>query len=144
MASQKLSLAAFDRRSALGTFGALVGAAGVGGFALPALAAPLPLWTFTGLYAIDGGRVLDGFIAAPNGVSQLNVILLIHDANGYDSLAEASAKRYARAGYCAIAPNLTTTCTAATYEARLTEIQALAPWLQQFPLGNGRVSIAPV
>lgn len=144
MTSQKLSLVAFDRRTALGTFGALVGAAGVSGFALPALAAPLPLWTFKGLYAIDGGRVLDGFIAAPSGMSQLNVILLIHDANGYDSLAEASARRYAKAGYCAIAPDLTSTCTAASYEARLAEIQALAPRLQQFPLGNGRVSIGRV
>ena len=144
MASQQLSQTAFDRRSALGTFGALVGAAGVGGFALPALAAPSPLWTFKGLYGIDGGRILDGYLAGPNGKSRLNVILLIHDEDGYGSLAEASAQRYAQAGYCAIAPNLTTTCTAATYEARVAEIQALAPRLRQFPLGNGRVSIARV
>ena len=139
-------LGSLDRRTALGALGAVAGAVGVGGFGLPALAAPpaASLYIFKGLYAIDGGRIIDGYFAAPKGKNRLPVILLIHDAQGYDSLAEATAQRYAKAGYCAIAPNLATTCFATTYEARLAEIQALAPRLSKFPLGNGKVAIAGV
>lgn len=146
MAWQELLPNGLNRRSALGAMGALAGAAGASGFAWPAFAAPAPisLYTFKGLYAIDGGRIIDGYIAAPRGKNRLNVLLLIHDANGYDALAEASAQRYARAGYCAIAPNLTTTCVAATHDARVEEMRALAPRLALFPLGNGKVMIGRV
>ncbi len=138
--------AGLDRRTAIGALGALAGAAGIGGVAGPALAAPRVggLYVFKGQYAIDGGRIIDGYFAAPKGKNRLPVLLLIHDAQGYDSLAEAAAEKYAKAGYCAIAPNLATTCFAVTYEARLAEIQALAPRLAAFPLGNGRVSISGV
>lgn len=139
-------LGTLDRRTAIGALGALAGAVGIGGWAAPALAATGidRLYIFKGEYAIDGGRILDGYIAAPRGRNRLPVVLLIHDAQGYDTLAEASARAYAKAGYCAIAPNLAKTCQSASYEEWLVEIQSLAPRLKQFPLGNGKVAIARV
>lgn len=92
-------------------------------------------------YAISGGRILDGFFAAPRGKTNLGVIVVIHDENGLDSTARATAIRYAQAGYYAVAPDLRKNFGGLDHDARVAEMVRTAPHLKRLPHGNGNVTI---
>lgn len=92
-------------------------------------------------YAIRGGKIIHGYFASPRGKTNLGVVVVIHDENGLDAKAEDVARRYALAGYQAIAPDLRATFKGASRDAMIAEMVKQLPHLKRSALGNGTVSI---
>jgi carboxymethylenebutenolidase len=92
-------------------------------------------------YAINGGTIIDGYFAAPRGKSNLGVVVVIHDENGLDAKAEETARRYALAGYYAVAPDLRKNFAGLARDAQIAAMVKTAPQLKRFPRGNGEVTI---
>jgi carboxymethylenebutenolidase len=57
------------------------------------------------MYEVNGFKV-PAFFAAPAGKTQLPVVLLVHEIFGVHEYIADTARRFARAGYLAIAPDL--------------------------------------
>lgn len=135
---------AMGRIAALSVVPAIVGS-GVLGFAGSALAATSPddsrLNARKLRYAIRGGKVIDGYFAAPRGKANLGLVVVIHDENGLDAKAEDTARRYALAGYSAIAPDLRATFKGGDRDAAIAEMVNQLPHLKRSALGNGKVSV---
>jgi hypothetical protein len=92
-------------------------------------------------YAIRGGKIIDGYFAAPRGKSNLGVVVVIHDEDGLDAKAEETARRYALAGYYAIAPDLPATFKSGSRDAMIADMMKTVPNLKRFAQGNGKVSV---
>ena len=135
---------AMRRIAALSVAPAIAGS-GVLGFAGAALAATSTndsrLRVSRTRYAIRGGRIIDGYFAAPRGKINLGMVVVIHDEEGLDAKAEDTARRYALAGYQAIAPDLRATFRGDSRDAMLAELVHQLPNLKRSALSNGKVSI---
>src|SRR6202008_2464397 len=92
-------------------------------------------------YVISGGTILDGYFAAPRGKSDLGVVVVIHDENGLNAKAEETARRYALAGYYAVAPDLRKNFGGLARDAQIAAMVKTAPQLKRVPRGNGQVMI---
>ena len=90
-------------------------------------------------YALRGGKIINGYFAAPRGKANLGLVVVIHDQNGLDAKAEAAARRYALAGYQAIAPDLAATFKGSR-DAMIAQLVAQTPHLKRSALGNGKVT----
>lgn len=143
------NVAGVSRRSFLGRAG-VASAVGVAaaGMASNAAAAVLPgakVKTYTGKYAIDGHRIVDGFMASPRGKTKLDVVVVISESGTLDSAAEATARSYAAQGWLAIAPNLPSTYRGAALAGKPAMVEALMrdmPRLERLARGSGKVVIA--
>lgn len=135
-----------DRRDLVVKGGALaVAAVAMTGIAAPAFAAlndDTGICTIKAPFAIHGGSIVHGFMAAPNQGGATDVVVVIGE-NGYsDKAAQAAARRYAHAGFFAMAPDLHATFGGngkVDPAALRTEMQALAPMLAHLPRSNGNV-----
>jgi hypothetical protein len=137
-----------NRRGLMVKGGGLAAAASVAatGMASPAFAAlagdDSGISTVRGPYAIHGGSIVHGFIAAPRRGGEIDVIVVLGAGDRSDSAAEATARRYARGGYLAMAPDLHATfggngaASSATLRAKL---NAIKPMLEYLPRSSGRV-----
>ena len=141
--------ATINRRGLMG-IAALSVAGSVAGLAAPAAAAVAPpadarLSTFKGRYAIDGGKIINGYFASPRGKTKLDVVLVIPGEQGLDARTRAVVRRHALAGYLAIAPDLAATQgdvpAGASRDAVLAEVIAVVPNLRRLPFGNGKVTV---
>lgn len=94
------------------------------GMAMPALAAK-PILDYTGRYAIDSHRIVDGYFAWPRGRGESNVVLLITETGVPDAKARALARSHAAEGRLAIVPDLRATYAADAGEHRLAMTSAL-------------------
>jgi hypothetical protein len=140
-----------SRRRFLGRAGA-ASAAGIAasGMAASAAAAVLPgatINTFKGKYAVDGHRIVDGFMASPRGKTGLDVVVLVSESGKIDAAAEAAARSYAASGWLAIAPDLPATYRAAALAGKPAMVAALTrdvPRLKRLARGSGKVAIVTV
>jgi hypothetical protein len=132
---------AMGRMAAMSVAPAIVGS-GVLGFAGSAFAA-----TDAGLnarnlrYAIAGGQVIEGYFASPRGRSNLDLVVVLPDQDVVDAKAQATARRYAQAGFYAIAPDLRATFKGGSREAMVAGMVKAAGNLKRFAHGNGKVTI---
>lgn len=136
-----------SRRAFLGHAG--VGAAAAGVAINPAAAAlsGAGIKTFKGKYAIDGHRVVDGFMAAPRGKANLDVVVLVTENGKLDAAAETAALGYAASGWLAIAPNLPATYRGAAPAGKPAMVEALTrdlPRLKRLARGSGKVAIVAI
>ncbi|WP_343519263.1 hypothetical protein [Sphingomonas sp.] len=135
-----------SRRAFLGRAG-VASAVGVAtaGMATNAAAAVLPgakVKTFTGKYAVDGHRIVDGFMASPRGKTKLDVVVVISESGALDAAAEATARSYAAQGWLAIAPNLPTTYRGAAGKPAMVEaLNRDLPRLERLARGSGKVAV---
>ncbi|MES1975540.1 MAG: dienelactone hydrolase family protein [Pseudomonadota bacterium] len=147
MGAEALGSAPLGRRAVMGRMAALsvvpaVAGSGIFGFAASAAAA-----TDAGLnarhlrYAVRGGKIIDGYFAAPQGKANLGVVVVLHGEAGFDAKAEETARRYANAGYYAIAPDLRATFKGSNHGAMVAEMIETAPGLKRLARGNGKVSL---
>ena len=140
--------APLGRRTVMGRMAALpvasaVAGSGIVGFATSAAAAGVdPRLNAQNLrFAISGGRILDGYFAAPRGKTNLDVIVVLHGENGLDATAEETARRYALAGYYAVAPDLGKNFAGLDHGGQVAEMVKLAPKLKRLPHSNGNVRV---
>lgn len=136
-----------SRRAFLGHAG--IGAAAAGIAVNPAAAAlsGASIKTFKGKYAIDGHRIVDGFMASPRGKTGLDVVVLLSESGKLDAAAEAAARSYAASGWLAIAPDLPATYRAAAPAGKPAMVAALTrdvPRLKRLARGSGKVAIVTV
>ena len=137
-----------NRRGAMGRM-AVAAAASVAAPAIPGVAHAATalnepgLRSFKGLYALRGGRVVDGYFVAPKGRTGLDVVVVLHGENGFDAKARALAHRYARAGKLAIVPDLAASYSGldalAGRESRVADMKRLAPAFAGSMHGNGKI-----
>nr|WP_299906597.1 dienelactone hydrolase family protein [Sphingomonas bacterium] len=92
-------------------------------------------------YAICGGQVIDGYFAGPRGRNNLDVVVVLPDRDVLDAKAEATARRYAQAGFYAIAPDLRATFKGGNREAMVAQMVKAAGNLKRFAHGSGKVTI---
>lgn len=101
------------------------------------------LKTFKGRYALRGGRIIDGYFVAPNNVSYLDVVVVLHGENGFDAAARALAHDHARAGKLAIVPDMPATYSGiaalAGRDAHVADIRAMRDAFGRHVRGNGKV-----
>lgn len=135
------------RRSALRRIAALsvapaVAGSGVLGFAGSAFAATddSRLNTRQLRYALCGGKILDGYFASPRGKANLGVVVVMPDQVGIDAKAQETARRYALAGYLAIAPDLGATFKGGSRDAMVAEMMKTVPQLKRLAHANSKVS----
>lgn len=144
-----LARAPLGRRAVMGRMAALpvasaVAGSGIVGFATSAAAATGvdPRLNARNLrFAISGGRILDGYFASPRGKTNLDVIVVLHGENGLDATAEETARRYALAGYFAVAPDLGKNFAGFDRDGQVAEMLSLAPKLKRLPHSNGNVRV---
>lgn len=137
-----------SRRGFLGRAGvtSVVGIA-AGGMATNAAAAILPgakISTYKGKYAVDGHRVIDGFMASPRGKTNLDVVVLVSESGKLDAAAEAAARGYAASGWLAIAPDLSATYRGADKAAMVAALNRDLPRLKRLGRGSGKVAVVTV
>ncbi|GAA0329136.1 hypothetical protein GCM10009087_44200 [Sphingomonas oligophenolica] len=143
-----LARAPLGRRTVMSRMAALpvasvVAGSGMVGFATPAAAAGIdPRLNAQNLrFAISGGRILDGYFATPRGKTNLDVVVVLHGKNGLDAAAEETARRYAQAGYFAVAPDLGKNFAGLDHESQVAEMVKVAPKLKRLPHSNGNVRV---
>src|SRR3954466_8854751 len=56
------------------------------------------LRVFKGRYAVRGGPLLHGYFVAPSNAADLDVVVVLHGANGFDAGARPLPQEHARAG----------------------------------------------
>lgn len=138
----RLAAAVIGRRKLIGSFAAVSAVATVG---MPAFAASdANLRTFHARYAIHGGSILAGYFAAPKGQQGLDVVVVLGDEATTPAQVEASARRYANAGYLAIAPDLAATYRdqpLASRAAMVDHLMKALPNLKRLPQGSGTVKV---
>lgn len=133
----------FSRRGFMGTCAAmpLVGT-GIGGFAASAFASGSTR-QFTGRYAIDSHRVIDGYFAWPRSIANADVVVVV-PANGMpDDTARAVARQHCAAGRIAIVPDLPATYGRSLLGGRAAMIAALeqdVPRLRRLTGASGSVT----
>ena len=91
-------------------------------------------------YALRGGKVLDGYFASPRGKANLGVVVVMPDQVGADAKAQETARRYALAGYMAIAPDLGATFKGGSRDAMVAEMMKTVPELKSLAHSNSKVS----
>lgn len=137
-----LGTVAIDRRKLMGGMAVLTAASTV---AAPAFAAVTgsDLRTLCASYALRGGKRINGFFAAPQGKADLDVVLVV-PANDSEP-AEEIARRYARNGFLAIAPDFAKAQggapAGAARDAKVAEILRAMPAMKKMMCGNGRVTV---
>ena len=134
---------AVNRRGLIVKGGAMAAASVVAaGIASPAFAAlseeNAGIMAVRGPYAIHGGSVIDGFMAAPKGGGEVDVVVVVGADGRAGAAQEAAARRYAKAGCFALAPDLHTTFGGNGASAR-GKLKALEPMLAYLPRSSGRV-----
>lgn len=129
------------RMAALSVAPAVVGS-GMLGFAGSALAATddSRLNARKLSYALRGGKVLEGYFAAPRGKANLGVVVVMPDEAGLDAKAEETARRYALAGYMAVAPDLRATFKGGSRDAMVADMMKMVPDLKSLAHSNSKVS----
>lgn len=124
---------------------ALRGAAVVtaAGFAAPGLAQAAGmlgvsggLRTYTGRYALPGGKIIEGVFVAPAGRATLDTVVVLHGDQGIDARAEAMANYFAASGKLVVVPDLG---RGAAREAKAAQMRALAPSFGKRGMANGNV-----
>ncbi|URW74901.1 hypothetical protein M9980_10025 [Sphingomonas donggukensis] len=99
---------------------------------------------FTGKYAIDSHRIIDGFFAAPRGRTGMDVVVVLPTRGAPAGAAEATARSYAAQGWLAIAPNLAATYKGAALLGQPAMVAAMMrdlPRLKRHARGSGRVAV---
>jgi hypothetical protein len=137
-----LGAVAIDRRKLMGGMAVLTAASTV---TVPAFAAAADaeLRTHCASYALRGGMRINGFFAAPKGRNDLDVVVVV-PANDSEP-GEEIARRYARNGFLAIAPDFTKSQgnapAGAARDAKMAEVLRAMPGLKKMMCGNGRVTV---
>lgn len=91
-------------------------------------------------YALRGGKVLEGYFASPRGKANLGVVVVMPDQAGADAKAQETARRYAHAGYLAIAPDLGATFKGGSRDAMVAQMMKTVPELKRLSHSNSKVS----
>lgn len=91
-------------------------------------------------YALRGGKVLDGYFASPRGKANLGVVVVMSDQAGVDAKAQETARRYAHAGYLAIAPDLGATFKGGSRDAMVAQMMKTVPELKRLSHSNSKAS----
>jgi len=89
-------------------------------------------------YALRGGKMLDGYFASPRGKANLGVIVVMPDQSSVDAKAQETARRYAHAGYLAIAPDLGATFKAGNRDAMVAQMMKTLPDLKRLSHSNSK------
>jgi carboxymethylenebutenolidase len=139
---EELGRTPVGRRGVMRRMAALSAAPAVLGFAGSAFAATddTRLNARKVRYALRGGKVLDGYFASPRGKANLGVVVVMPDQIGADAKAQETARRYAHAGYLAIAPDLGATFKGGSRDAMVAEMMKTVPELKRLAHGNSKVS----
>jgi hypothetical protein len=131
------------RRDLVVKGGALaVAGAAMSGITVPAFAAfndDAGICAIKAPFAIHGGSIVHGFMAEPMRGAALDVVVVIGEDGRSDATAQATARRYAHAGYFAMAPDLPATFGKADPATLRDKIQALTPMLARLPRSTGNV-----
>ena len=137
-----LGALAIDRRKLMGGMAVLTAAGTVATPSFAAVAGP-ELRTLCASYALRGGKRINGFFAAPKGKADLDVVLVV-PANDSEP-AEDIARRYARNGFLAIAPDFAKAQgdvpAGAARDAKIAEVLRAMPAMKKMMCGNGRVTV---
>jgi carboxymethylenebutenolidase len=130
------------RRSVMRRMAALSAAPAVFGFAGSAfaMADDTRLNARKVRYALRGGKVLEGYFASPRGAANLGVVVVMPDQIGADAKAQETARRYAHAGYLAIAPDLGATFKGGSRDAMVAAMMQTVPELKRLAHSNSKVS----
>ncbi|WP_447727344.1 hypothetical protein [Sphingomonas koreensis] len=135
-----------SRRGFIGTAG--IASVAMGGVTQAAAAiGGAKVKTYKGKYAVDGHRIVEGFMASPRGKSNLDVVVLVTESGKLDAAAEAAARSYAASGWLAIAPDLPATYRAAALAGKPAMVEALTrdvPRLKRLSQGSGKVTFVTV
>jgi hypothetical protein len=91
-------------------------------------------------YALRGGKMIDGYFAAPRGKANLGVVVVMPDQVGVDAKAQETARRYAHAGYLAIAPDLGATFKGGSRDAMVAQMMKTVPELKRLSHSNSKVA----
>lgn len=137
-----LGAMAIDRRKLMGGAAVLAAASTVAAPTLAAVSGP-ELRTLCADYALRGGKRINGFFAAPKGKGDLDVVVVVPDNDAEPR--EEIARRYARNGYLAIAPDFAQSQgnapAGAARDAKVAEVLRAMPGLKKMMCGNGRVTV---
>lgn len=134
-----------SRRGFIGTAGiASVAMGGVTQAAAATIGGGAKVKTYKGKYAIDSHRIVDGFMAAPRGKTDLDVVVLVTESGKLDAAAEAAARGYAASGWAAFAPDLTATYNTTDKAAMVEALNRDMPRLKRLAQGSGKVAIVTV
>ena len=133
-----------------GAFGRLAGVSvasaigtGVGSSAFASVLSPVDsaLTEYRGKFAIHGGKIINGYVAAPKGRNRLDVVVLVHGKTSDRAALESTARRFARLGKVGIVADLAATYDGGaltSHEARVADLQSSA--FDKIWMGNGNVS----
>lgn len=91
-------------------------------------------------YVLRGGKVLEGYFASPRGKANLGVVVVMPDQASVDAKAQETARRYAHAGYLAIAPDLGATFKGGSRDAMVAQMMKTVPELKRLSHSNSKVS----
>ncbi|HSX55939.1 MAG TPA: hypothetical protein VLG14_11615 [Sphingomonas sp.] len=133
-----------SRRGFIGTAG--IASVAMGGMTTQALAAVggAKVKTYKGKYAVDGHRVVNGFMAVPRGKTNLDVVLLVSESGKLDAAAETAARNYAASGWIAFAPDLPSTYDTSDKAAMVEALSRDVPRFKRIGHGSGKVAIVTV
>lgn len=132
-----------SRRGFIGTAG--VASVAMGGVTQAAAAiGGAKVKTYKGKYAVDSHRIVDGFMAAPRGKDNLDVVVLVTENGKLDAAAEAAARGYAASGWAAFAPDLAATYGTTDKAAMIAALDRDMPRLKRLAQGSGKVAIVTV
>jgi carboxymethylenebutenolidase len=144
---EALGAAPIGRRSVVRRMAALsaapaIAGSGLLGFAGPAFAATddSRLNMRDVRYALRGGKTLTGYFASLRGKANLGVVVVMPDQVGVDAKAQETARRYAHAGYLAIAPDLGATFKGGSRDAMVAEMMNTVPELKRLSHSNSKAA----
>jgi len=133
-----------SRRGFIGTAG--IASVALGGMTTQAMAAVsgAKVKTYKGKYAVDSHRIVNGFMAAPRGKTNLDIVLLVSENGKLDAAAEAAARGYAASGWIAFAPDLPSTYDTNDKAAMVEALTRDVPRFKRLGHGSGKVAIVTV
>jgi hypothetical protein len=95
-------------------------------------------------YALEGGSLVSGFFAVPKRKTNLDVVVLVHGAEGFGPQVQQTALDYAEKGYLAVALDLPASFGDAAghdHAALVAAAKQTAPRFSRHARGSGRVSL---
>lgn len=132
-----------SRRGFIGTAG--IASVAIGGVSQAAAAiGGTRVNTYKGKYAVDGHRIVNGFMATPRGKTNLDVVVLVSENGKLDAAAEAAARGYAASGWIAFAPDLSSTYGTTDKAAMVAALSRDLPRFKRLGHGSGKVAIVTV
>ena len=132
-----------SRRGFMGTCGAVSIAGATGAFAAPALGAG-SVRVYSGQYAVDSHRIVDGYFAWPRRRANADVVVVIGEAGVPDAESKAIARRHAANGRIAIVPHLAATYRDQALGGKPALVAAMTrdlPRLRKMARASGTVSV---